>query len=127
MISVRAELARGDLRALYLDWLLRAQIGELDDDDTEPPVPPGLGQLSASLESLTEFLRIDSDLLHVAAEAIQPIGDTGLDRDDVPAWVGNLPAKEKDGLITNLVIDARSSRTSDVGRTSRRAPGRRAC
>jgi len=66
---VRAELARGDLRALYLGWLLRAQSGELDDDDTEPPVPPGLGQLSASLESLAEFLRIDDDLLHVAAES----------------------------------------------------------
>ncbi len=65
LISVRAELARGDLRALYLGWLLRAQAGELDDGDPEPPVPPGLGQLSASLKSLAEFLRIDGDLLHV--------------------------------------------------------------
>ena len=98
MISVRAELARGDLRALYLGWLLRAQTGELDDDDTEPPVPPGLGQLSASLVSLTEFLRIDGDLLHVAAEASPPIGDTGLDRDKVR--VGSASSvKEKDELI----------------------------
>ncbi len=50
MISVRTELARGDLRALYLGWLLRVQAGELDDEDIEPPVPPGLGQPSASLE-----------------------------------------------------------------------------
>jgi hypothetical protein len=114
MISVRAELARGDLRALYLGWLLRAQTGELDDDDTEPPVPPGLGQLSASLESLAEFLRIDGDLLHVAAEASPPIGDTGLDRSDVRAWVGRLPAKDKDELITNLVIDADHSQIAEL-------------
>src|SRR5918996_221227 len=39
LISVRAELARGDLRALYLGWLMCAQSGELDDQDLEPPVP----------------------------------------------------------------------------------------
>ena len=49
LIPVRAELARGELRALYLGWLLRAQSGELDDEVLEPPVPPGLGQLSTSL------------------------------------------------------------------------------
>jgi predicted GIY-YIG superfamily endonuclease len=114
MISVRAELARGDLRALYLGWLLRAQTGELDDNDTEPPVPPGLGQLSASLESLAEFLRIDGDLLHVAAEVSPPIGDTGLDRDDVRAWVGKLAAKEKDELITNLVVDADHAQIAEL-------------
>ena len=59
MISVRAELARGDLRALYLGWLACGQGGELDDEDREPPVPPGLGQLSASLEA--NFKRADSD------------------------------------------------------------------
>jgi hypothetical protein len=105
LISVRAELARGDLRALYLGWLLRAQTGELIDDDVEPPVPPGLGQLSASLESLAEFLRIDSDLLHVAAEASSPKGEAGIDRAVAQAWIGELPAKEKDDVLTNLIVD----------------------
>ena len=106
IISVRAELARGDQRALYLGWLLRAQAAELDDDDVEPPVPPGLGELSASLESLAEFLRIDGDLLHVAAKASQPLGDTGVDRDAVRAWVGKLEAKDKDELLANLIVDS---------------------
>ena len=114
LISVRAELARGDVRALYLGWLLRAQTGELDHDDTEPPVPPGLGQLSASLESLVEFLRIGGDLLHVAAEASPPIGDTGLDRDEVRLWVGKLPAEEKDELITNLVVNADHAQSAEL-------------
>ena len=55
LISVRSELVRGDLRALYLGWLSRAQAGELDDNDAEPPVPPGLGHLSASLGNLAGY------------------------------------------------------------------------
>jgi hypothetical protein len=62
LISLRSDLARGDLRALYLGWLLCAQSGDLADDEVEPPVPAGLAQLSASLESLVEFLRVDTDL-----------------------------------------------------------------
>jgi hypothetical protein len=104
MISVRAELARGDLRALYLGWLLRAQARELDDEDIEPPVPPGLGQLSASLESFASFLRIEGDLLDAAAETSRPLGDMNLDRNEVRAWVGKLVAKEKDELIVDLLV-----------------------
>jgi hypothetical protein len=68
IISVRSELARGDLRALYIGWLLCAQSGELAPVDLSPPVPPGLAKLSASLTSLAEFLRIDWTLIRVAAE-----------------------------------------------------------
>lgn len=114
LVSIRAELARGDLRALYLGWLLRAQTGELDDGDMEPPVPPGLQQLSAPLESLAEFLRIDADLLHVAAEASPPMGDTDLDRDKVRVWVGKLPSKEKDEVLTNLLVDAHHASIAEL-------------
>ena len=68
LISVRAELARGDLRALYLGWLLCAQCADLDPEELSPPVPAGLAKLSASLTSLVEFLCIDMDLVHVAAK-----------------------------------------------------------
>jgi hypothetical protein len=44
---VRADLASGDLRALYLDWLLCAQVQELDEDALEPPVPARLDRLQA--------------------------------------------------------------------------------
>ncbi len=71
IISVRSELARGDLRVLYLGWLLCAQSGELEPVDLSPPVPPGLAKLSASLTSLAEFLRIDRTLIR--AEALSKI------------------------------------------------------
>jgi hypothetical protein len=53
MVQARSDLAAGDLRLLYLGWLLRTQWADEydedteDDEDTEPPVPAGLGELSA--------------------------------------------------------------------------------
>ncbi|MEK6302377.1 MAG: hypothetical protein AABO41_16830 [Acidobacteriota bacterium] len=114
LISVRAELARGDLRALYLGWLLCAQTGDFDDEELEPPLPSGLGQLSASLESLAEFLRIDSDLLHVAADSSQSLEDSGLERDDVRRWVASLPSEEKDELLTNIVADGGQAAVNEL-------------
>jgi hypothetical protein len=105
LIPVRAELARGDLRALHLGWLLCVQNGELDDDETEPPVPPGLGQLSASLEGFAAFLRIDEDLLHVAARTSAAAGEARLSHDEVRAWVAGLAAGEKDDLLTRLMVE----------------------
>ena len=105
MISVRAELARGDLRALYLGWLACAQRGELGDDDREPPVPPGLGKLSASLEAMAMFLRIDPDLLAVAAAASAPRQKIGPSREEVRAGLATVPVSEKDALLARLAID----------------------
>jgi FtsZ-interacting cell division protein YlmF len=105
LIPVRADLARGDLRALYLGWLLCVQNEELDEEDPEPPVPPGLGKLNASLESLAEFLRIDEDLLSVAARASATREETRRSRDEVHAWVAGLPAAEKDDLLTRLIVE----------------------
>jgi hypothetical protein len=105
LISVRAELARGDLRALYLGWLLGAQSGEVDEEEVEPPIPVGLGQLSGALRSLTGFLRIDEDLLHVAAEASAPLTQSQFTRDEVRAWVARLPPGEKDELLASLLLD----------------------
>jgi hypothetical protein len=103
LISVRAELARGDMRGLYLGWLLCAQSGELDDEDIEPPVPPGLGQLSASLESLVKFLRIDTDLLHVAALASLQMVDVREKQAEIRKWVAELQADEKDDVLARLI------------------------
>ncbi|MHC9539807.1 MAG: hypothetical protein AB9903_09810 [Vulcanimicrobiota bacterium] len=103
LISVRSDLARGDLRALYLGWILCAQNGEFDDGDVEPPVPPGLGQLSVSLNSLVEFLRIDTDLLHVAAEKSEHNVDGGPKPEELRSWLARQPAAEKDDMLASLI------------------------
>jgi hypothetical protein len=104
-ISVRAELARGDLRVLYLGWLLCAQSGELDDEDVEPPVPPGLGKLSASLDSFADFLRIDEDLIHAAAGASAALEEVRPSHEEVRAWVAGLGAEEKNDILAKLIVD----------------------
>ncbi|MBV9122506.1 MAG: hypothetical protein JO112_03960, partial [Planctomycetes bacterium] len=58
LLPLRADLLAGDLRCLYLAWLTGIEYSEADDDESEPPVPPGLGQLSAPLRSFLDFLRL---------------------------------------------------------------------
>jgi hypothetical protein len=103
IVPARAELATGDLRALYLAWLLSAQSGELDDDEVEPPVPAGLRSLSASLSSLADFLRIDPDLLEVAATASKPLRVADLSDAVVARWVDRLPEREKNDLLARVI------------------------
>ncbi|MCL2776408.1 MAG: hypothetical protein FWD73_00280 [Polyangiaceae bacterium] len=101
ILPVRAELARGDLRALYIAWLGCAQAGEFNDDDAEPPCPPGLDKLSHALSAFAEFLRIDRDLIEVAAAASPKL--KALDNAGLEAWVVALPEAEKTSLLVRLV------------------------
>jgi hypothetical protein len=98
MIQARSELAAGDLRLLYLAWLLALQSGEMDDEDTEPPVPAGLGNLSASLQGIVDFFEIDEDLIAVAAAASPSIEEPlGLAK-----WIAAVPSEEKDELLARV-------------------------
>ncbi|MFQ6228277.1 hypothetical protein [Nocardia sp. NPDC002869] len=111
IIGVRAELAAGDLRPLYLAWLAAYGAWEREedlfdreaDDDLEPPVPPGLGTLTASQRALADFLRLDADLLAIAAQASAPLDQAGDDVDDLAAWLTHLPEIEKDRLLARVV------------------------
>ena len=105
LLAARGELAAGDTRLLYLGWLLKVQLGGLDEDDNEdpedevePPVPAGLKGLSDSLASIAEFLKIDDDLIDVAAQASGPLVPVSVD--GIADWVTALPASEKDKLLT---------------------------
>jgi hypothetical protein len=104
IIPVRAELARGDYRCLYLAWLLSVQQGELDEEEEEPPVPEGLGEISGSLVSFADFLRIDQDLLHAASQTSLPLHLARPNQEDVLAYVRMLSAEEKDGLLLRLMM-----------------------
>jgi len=104
LLAVRTDLARGDRRALYLGWLLGVLQGACDSDMLEPPVPPGLGQLSASLDSLVEFLHIDRDLVAVAAEASGSSSDGRPEVADIAAWLATQPAGSKDEWLARLVL-----------------------
>jgi hypothetical protein len=104
LIPLRADLAGGDLRVLYLAWLRCVDDGELGDDVVEPPRPPGLANLSAPLDAFVEFMRIDRDL--VAAVAAGSAEPAATENDgDVHRWVAGLPEDEKTVLLLRLVED----------------------
>jgi hypothetical protein len=105
LLPLRAELARGDLRSLYVGWLLNVQAGELEEEDAEPPVPPNLGESSGPLSKLVDFLRIDRDLLAVAAEANPRKETQPGKREEIAAWVAQFPAKERDKLLVRLIAE----------------------
>jgi hypothetical protein len=105
LVSLRSDLLRGDLRCLYLGWLLCVQNGEIADKEPSPPVPAGLGRLSASLESLIDFLAIDEDLVAVAAESSAPLS-AGPNLEDLNIWIRNLPEIEKNDLLTMAVSES---------------------
>jgi hypothetical protein len=100
MVQARSELAAGDSRLLYLAWLLAVQSDGVDDEDTEPPVPAGLGELSGPLQAVADFLEIDKDLIAVAVQASPPLGQQ---RDDgLAEWIASVPGREKDGLLARV-------------------------
>jgi hypothetical protein len=103
LLHLRQELATGDFRALYLGWLAGAQSGIIDDDTPEPPVPPGLQQLSPALKALVSFLWLDDDLIAVAAEQSVHLRVTHPSRDDQLRWLAGIPESEKDALLVRLL------------------------
>ncbi|WP_319462005.1 hypothetical protein [Micromonospora sp. RTP1Z1] len=103
IVPVRAELAAGDRRPLYLAWLLGVQNREVDDDDPEPPVPAGLGTLSGPQHAFAEFLRLDPDLLAVAAETSGPLKTKAPSAAALSRWVKALPEAEKDDILVRLL------------------------
>lgn len=99
--TLRHDIASGDLRSLYLGWLLCVQSGIVDESAVEPPVPAGLGHPTAGLCALTDFLRIDEDLINAAAAVSDdPTEDSEV---DLAQWVQAIPTGEKDGIIVRLL------------------------
>jgi hypothetical protein len=112
MVAARSELLGGDHRLLYLAWLMGIQWDHVDDEDTEPPVPAGLTDLSGALRAVADFLEIDEDLIAVAAEASPPL------KEEEPAagladWIAALPTAEKDKLLT-MVADGEGPQVQAV-------------
>lgn len=104
LISLRSDLLRGDLRCLYLGWLHCAENGEFSEDALEPPVPAGLAELSASLNSLIEYLAIDEDLVQIAAAASAPL-HAGPSRKELAAWMRGLTEGDKNDLLLTAALD----------------------
>ncbi|GIJ23565.1 hypothetical protein [Micromonospora lutea] len=127
IIPVRAGLAAGDLRLLYLAWLRCVQSEDIADDEPEPPVPAGLDTLDAALTAVAEFLRIDPDLIAAAGSTAAASGEPTAAQ--LRTWVAGLPARDKDAILTDLIAGGDSHlrsrllrRYRDAHRTDAPAP-----
>jgi hypothetical protein len=105
ILPVRDELARGDLRALYLAWLVSVQSREIEDDALGPPVPAGLAELSGAQQSLAEFLRIEPDLITAAAESSPTLQSTKPTPKDAQDWLASLSVREKQEWLLRMVME----------------------
>jgi hypothetical protein len=95
LAPLRDELLRGDTRALYLGWLAAARA--LDDDDLEPPTPPGLANLSPPQQALAEFLEIDPDMLAAACAGSEQAAAPDA---QVEQWLATWSREEMAAVLT---------------------------
>lgn len=110
--SARGSLRRGDLRLLYLAWLVALVRGDVDDDDVEPPVPPGLDHLDEPLKAFVAFFELPETMIAAAAEgsaaASSPDVDDPLEEwwtlDAVEPYVAALPHAQLVDIVTSMVL-----------------------
>ena len=97
LAPIREELLGGDTRPLYLGWLAGVQLD--DEEGTSPPIPPQLTNLTAAQQRLAEFLRVDEDLLEVAARQSAQAAAPSIRFDE---WLRGLPPARKDEALLAL-------------------------
>ncbi len=96
---LRADILAGDLRALYLVWLIGVQAGIFPDGEPEPL--PGIAPLTGPLTAFTAFFGLDPDLVEAAAEARPAL--PGASPEAARAAVERLPAADKTALLLRVL------------------------
>jgi hypothetical protein len=101
IVPLRDDLLKGDLRLLYLAWLIAAQLApDIDEEEfMEPPVPSNLGHLSPALAAFVDLFGLDEDLISAAAER-SPIEEE--DEEPIETWVAQLPEAERHAFLVRL-------------------------
>jgi hypothetical protein len=100
LAPLRADIMDGDLRPLYLIWLLAVEDGEAPDDLVEPLA--GIGPLTRSLEAVAHFLCIDRDLVDAAAETVPAGSVVEPSRQGAAKIISGLSESEKTGYLVRL-------------------------
>jgi hypothetical protein len=113
LISLREELLNADFRSLYLGWL-SGIYGDVDDDETEPPVPAGLRALTAAQDELVAFLRIDRNLLELAAERSADRTETVSSQAQLAAWLRSRRAEERDAWLLEMLGPSAQATRSQI-------------
>jgi hypothetical protein len=100
LIDLRADLASGDDRMLYLGWLLDVQSGGIEDNAVEPARPEGFGNLTPALDSFIDIVGIDRDLVTAAAEGTSAAPQSSAR--NVDRWLATLDTAEHLTMLTRV-------------------------
>jgi hypothetical protein len=104
LIGLRQEILQQDYRGLYLAWLKAIDLyeGYIDIDKTqlEPPLPPGLNQLSASQKAFIEIVELDENLLNVACASSGKL--TTISKQTWQQAISQLSASERQDFLLRL-------------------------
>ncbi|MDB9428423.1 hypothetical protein PN482_05730 [Microcystis aeruginosa CS-555/01A07] len=104
LIGLRQEILQQDYRGLYLAWLKAIDLSEgyidIDKTQLEPPLPPGLGQLSAAQKAFTEIFELDEHLLNVACASSGKL--TTISKQTWQQAISQLSASEREDFLLRL-------------------------
>ncbi len=98
LAPLRIALLEGDLRVLYLVWLMAVEADRVAPDETEPL--PGLGPLTATLQAFADFFYIDRDLIAAATEHSAP--RVGTSAADAAPVIAAMTDEEKTGFLRRM-------------------------
>ncbi|MEM8828092.1 MAG: hypothetical protein AAGE96_01885 [Cyanobacteria bacterium P01_G01_bin.19] len=101
IIDLRNDILKQDYRLLYLAWLKAITLQDIDRQEYEPPVPPGLNKLSRSLTSFIELFELDNYLVEVAAKSSQEL--TSITDEIWREKISQLSRKECDIILLQLL------------------------
>ena len=104
LIGLRQEILQQDYRGLYLAWLKAIDLSEgyidIDKTQLEPPLPPGLNQLSASQKAFIEIFELDEHLLNVACASSGKL--TTISEQTWQQAISQLSASERQDFLLRL-------------------------
>lgn len=106
LLDLREGLLQRDYRVLYLAWLKGITLDPyVDREALEPPVPPGLNELSPALRTFVEIFGVDANLLSIAAEHSAALKMAAVDEAQLRRTIAGLPVAEKDAFLLRLLQD----------------------
>ncbi len=107
LIELRGEILQQDYRGLYLAWLkainLSSEYVNIDTGLLEPPVPPGLQQLSPAQKAFTEIFDLDENLLAIASASSPP--PSALSEKTLQRALSRLSSSESLDFLARLLKD----------------------
>jgi hypothetical protein len=103
LVGLRDAILQGDHRVLYMAWLKGLELAyDVDEDAQEPPIPPGLRELTPSLRTFVELFDVNEDLIDAAAQRSASLKARALTEDDLRRAIAQLSTEERDGFLLRL-------------------------